>query len=109
MRCPTWTSAGESMHSANFFQPKTKDEVLAEGWQWREPHARSYEITIKPENLPDHVRDAPDSITKEIIGCLHEGTCNEQCTTAFRITPEELSFYREMRIALPRLCPGCRN
>ena len=107
---PTEISAFAYNETFGFlFYPKTKDEVLAEGWQWREPHARSYEITIKPENLPDHVRDAPDSITKEIIGCLHEGTCNEQCTTAFRITPEELSFYREMRIALPRLCPGCRN
>ncbi len=87
----------------------TKDEVLAEGWRWQEPVARSYEITIKPENLPDHICDAADSICNETIGCLHAGTCNELCTTAFRISPEELAFYRAMNVALPRLCPNCRH
>ncbi|MCR4328239.1 MAG: hypothetical protein NUV53_01845 [Patescibacteria group bacterium] len=92
-----------------FWYPKTKEEVLAEGWSWRDPQKRSYEVTLEPAAIPDHIQDVPDSILKETIGCAHGGTCNEQCTTAFRVTPEELSFYKEMRIALPRLCPNCRN
>jgi len=89
--------------------PKTKEEVLTEGWQWREPQKRQYQITILPKDLPDHISDAKNSITEEVIGCEHSGTCNEQCTTAFRITPNELNFYRRMNIALPRICPNCRN
>jgi len=89
--------------------PKTKEEVLKEGWGWRDPHERSYQITVKPEDLPDHIRNVTDSILQETIGCMHAGTCNEQCLTAFRITREELNFYREMNIALPRFCPNCRN
>jgi hypothetical protein len=89
--------------------PRTKEEVLAEGWQWREPQKRQYQTTVLPKDLPDHVRDAEDSITEEVIGCEHEGACNQQCTTAFRITPNELDFYRRMNVALPRLCPNCRN
>ena len=89
--------------------PKTKEETLKEGWKWRDPQERSYQITVRPENLHDHIRDVPGSITKETIACMHAGDCNEQCATAFRITQEELNFYREMNIALPRLCPNCRN
>ncbi|MDD5146800.1 MAG: hypothetical protein PHN39_03645, partial [Candidatus Pacebacteria bacterium] len=37
------------------------------------------------------------------------GDCNEQCTTAFRIIPQELQFYRKMNLPLPRLCPNCRH
>ena len=87
----------------------TKNEVLAEGWRWQDPSTRSYEVTMKAEDLPDHIRDADDSISKETIGCLHAGACNELCTTAFRISPEELAFYRKMNVALPRLCPNCRH
>jgi len=95
--------------------PKTKEEVLAEGWRWREPQKRQYQITIPSKDLPDHIRDVKNSITEEIIGCAHAAgqigspICNEQCTTAFRITPTELDFYRRMNIALPRLCPNCRS
>lgn len=93
--------------------PKTRAEVLKEGWKWQDSHERSYKITLRPEDLPDHVRDVTDSVLQETIGCMHAGPpaggCNEQCATAFRITPEELGFYREMNIALPRLCPNCRN
>ncbi len=107
---PTELSAYPYNETFGFFwYPKSKEEVLSEGWKWHEPQARSYEITLEPKDLPDHIRDASDSILKETIGCMHKGICNEQCSTAFRFTPEELSFYREMNIALPRLCPNCRN
>jgi hypothetical protein len=89
--------------------PKTKEEVLAEGWHWREPQERHYEISVLSKDLPDHIRDVTDSITEVIIGCEHAGICNEQCTTAFRISTNELDFYRRMNLALPRLCPNCRN
>lgn len=92
--------------------PITKDEALAKGYGWRDEKERNYAITTKPDQLPDHIKDAPDSIVNEIIGCVHASgeanMCNEQCSTAFRIVPEELAFYRQMNIALPRLCPNCR-
>jgi ferredoxin len=107
---PTQLSAYAYNETFGFpWYPKSKEEVLAEGWRWQDPPVRSYEITMPPENLPDHVKDAPDSISEEIIGCAHCGTCNEQCTTAFRITSRELAFYRKMNIALPRFCPNCRS
>lgn len=91
------------------WNPKTKEEALREGWQWRDPVEKSPTISLQPENLPDHIKNISDSILQETIGCQHAGQCNEQCSGAFRITPDELKFYRQMNIALPRLCPNCRN
>ncbi|KKS82267.1 MAG: hypothetical protein UV58_C0011G0021 [Candidatus Wolfebacteria bacterium GW2011_GWC1_43_10] len=106
---PTETSAYAYNESLAFtWYPKTREEVLNEGWRWQEPKERNYKITVKSQDLPDHIKDIDNSILKETIGCLHEGKCNEQCTTAFRVTREELNFYKKMNLALPRLCPNCR-
>ena len=94
---------------AQEYFPLTKEQTLAKGYRWREPEARQYAVTKKPDHLPDHVRDVTDSILNETIGCAHEGKCTEQCTTAFKIIPQELQFYRRMNLPLPRLCPNCRH
>jgi hypothetical protein len=94
---------------AQEYFPLTKDEALAKGYKWRDPDTKHYTITKKPDDLPEHVKDVEDSILKETIGCAHAGECNHQCTTAFKIIPEELQFYRRMNLPLPRLCSNCRH
>ncbi len=89
--------------------PISKRGAIERGYSWREPAAKNYQITIKPDQLPDITRDAANSMINEIIGCDHRGECAEQCTTAFRIVQEELDFYRKMSLPLPRLCPNCRH
>ena len=87
-------------------------EARSEGYRWRTPEARNYSITKKAEDLPDHIKDVPDSILSEIIQCQHivlQSACHEQCTQAFNIQPGELEFYRRMNLPLPRLCPNCRH
>jgi hypothetical protein len=93
---------------ANKYFPLTKEKALEQGFYWRDSITRDYKITIQPENLPDHIDDVTDSILNEVIECEHKGNCNEQCTTAFRILPDELKFYQSMKLALPHLCPNCR-
>lgn len=94
---------------ANKYFPITKEQALERGFYWREDVQRDYQVTIKSEDLPDYINDVSDSILDEIIECEHNGqNCNQQCTTAFRILPDELQFYRVMKLALPRLCPNCR-
>ncbi|MFA5791517.1 MAG: hypothetical protein WC884_00585 [Candidatus Paceibacterota bacterium] len=90
--------------------PLTKEQVLEKGYYWRDEIKRDYEITIKSEDLPDHINNISDDILNEIIECEHNGKdCNQQCTTAFRILSNELILYRSMKIALPKLCPNCRH
>jgi len=94
---------------AQDYMPLTKDGALKGGYKWREMESRGHKPTISSADLPDTIQDVPDSITKETIGCAHEGKCNDQCTVAFRIISEELAFYRRMNLPLPHLCPNCRH
>src|SRR3989338_7489605 len=94
---------------AQEYLPLTREEALREGYCWEESEQRTYRVTKEPEDLPDYIGDALDSVIEETIGCAHKGACNEQCTTAFRIIAGELDFYRRMQIPLPRLCPNCRH
>ena len=79
---------------------------------------KDYKVTTRAEDLPKHIKDVDDSILGEVISCQHSElkedglfkiNCNEQCSTAFRILPYELQFYKSMNLPLPRLCPNCRH
>jgi hypothetical protein len=94
---------------AQEYYTKTKQEILDEGYNWRDPDVKQYVITVKPEYLPDNIKDVSDDILSQVIGCAHAGNCNEQCAGAFKIIPSELQFYRAMNLALPRLCSNCRH
>ncbi len=89
--------------------PLSKEEAIDKGFSWREPEARNYQITISTAQIPDNSVSTPPSITSEVIGCAHEGKCKHQCTTAFRILPEDVEFYKAFRLPLPRLCVNCRH
>ncbi len=93
--------------------PLKKDEAISRGYRWKEEEKRNYTITKKPEELPDSIAEVGDEILNEIIGCEHAGPptggCNEKCTTAFKIVPNELNFYKKFSAPLPTLCPNCRH
>ncbi|MGC9603296.1 MAG: hypothetical protein ABSF47_02400 [Minisyncoccia bacterium] len=89
--------------------PLTKEEALKQGYLWKDWDTKDYKVTLKPEDLPDDIRDTGDSIMNETIGCAHAGNCMDQCTTAFKIMPRELEFYRRLNLPLPRLCYNCRH
>ena len=94
---------------AQEYFPLSKEEALGRGYKWREKEKRNYEIDIKNEDLPKDMKDAKDDIINKVIECAHHGDCNEQCTEAFRIIPDELAFYRKLDLPIPRLCPNCRH
>ena len=94
---------------AQEYYPLTLERAKDQGFRWRTEEEKTHAITIPATNLPDHIKDAPATILQETIGCLHDGGCNEKCTQAFRLTPDELAFYKQYNLALPRLCPNCRH
>jgi len=93
---------------AQEYFPLTKEGVVDQGFKWLDADNKDIRPTIKSEQLPDDIKDVKDSITNEIIVCEHKGRCNEQCTRAFKIIPQELELYRKMNIPIPRICPNCR-
>ncbi len=95
--------------SANEFFPLTREQAEASGFRWKPKKEKDYQVSLMPENIADSIHEVPDTITGEIIGCADKGMCNHQCTTAFRIIPAELQFYRRFNIPIPQLCPNCRH
>ena len=87
----------------------TKEEALAEGYRWKDLEEKDYKITLASELIPDNIKNVTDEILSEAIGCTHKGKCFDRCTSAFRITKQELDFYRLNNIPIPRLCHNCRH
>jgi len=94
---------------AQEFFPLTREEVLDKKYNWTEQEAKNYKITKQASELPDNIDDVDDKICEEVIGCEHGGLCSDQCATAFKITSQELQFYKKMDLPLPRLCSNCRH
>jgi len=87
--------------------PLTKEQAIEQGYKWKDSETK--DIKIDMYKLPNHIKDVDDDILKQVIECEHKGECNEQCTQAFKIIPQELDFYRKYGFPLPRLCPNCRH
>jgi len=88
---------------------KTKEEIIKNGYTYRAPSLKDYQVTIASNDLPDHIKDVPDSILQEVIACPNDGQELTQCTKAYRIIKPELEFLKNNNIALPRFCPNCRH
>jgi len=94
---------------ANEFKTLGEAAVKQNGYTWKEHEDKNYTITKTTDDLPDSIDQVDDSITNDTIQCAHNGTCDDGCSTAFKITQNELQFYKKMNIPLPRLCSNCRH
>jgi len=84
---------------ANEYLPLQKEDALARGYQWRDKDARDY---LPAETTPpDHISEVTDEITKAMLGCV-------DCGKNYKITSQELRFYRQLSIPVPQHCPDCR-
>ncbi len=82
--------------------PLSKEEALVRGFRWEEKMQKTEgKETMNPENIPDHIKDVLDSITNEILRCTN-------CNRNYKITNQELLFYRKMNVPIPRKCFYCR-
>lgn len=88
---------------AQEYYPLSKRRVNKQGWKWQEYHeeAPRVEKTITANQLTDKISDTPDDILNWAIRCLIS-------QKLFRITSTELTFYREMRVPIPRFHPDMR-
>lgn len=88
---------GYNESTANEYFPHTKTEALARDYPWTEYEAPKPEAknSIAAQDLPDHIRDVSDEILNSVIACANTGRL-------FRLTKQELAFYRAHNIPLPR-------
>lgn len=82
--------------------PLTKAEAIKEGFRWEDNMQKTEDKeTIKPEEIPDHIKDVPNSILNEVLACV-------DCRRNYKLIQRELDFYRKMIIPIPRRCWNCR-
>lgn len=91
----------ESIAQDNF--PMTKEEVLGLGFRWEDDiQITKGKETFLPEQIPDHIDEVSDEITKEVLRCA-------KCERNYKITEQELLFYRKMKLPIPHNCFYCRH
>ena len=93
--------------AAGDFFPLTKEEVEKKGYKWKDKEKKNYITTIKSDKLPETIAEVDDSILNEVIECAEKN--NQYSVGAYRITKNELEFYRRMNIPLPRVCFDVRH
>lgn len=103
------TPFGYNETNAHDFFTISKEEAFAKGYRWFDRPKRDYTVTLNSQDLPESIIDVQDSITTEVISCPNNGSSDFQCTTAYRITADELRFYKLKKLPLPRFCPNCRH
>ena len=83
--------------------PLSKEEALKQGYNWQDNIQRTIgKETLKSEDIPESIDDIKDSILDEILCCI-------ECKRNYKIVPNELIFYRKMKISIPRRCFYCRH
>ena len=107
---PAWLSPFPYQATGAYeFFPLSEAEAKAKNIQWYPTAKQSYKITLPSAEIPDHIQDIGENILNEVIECAHQGSCNQECTGAFRVVSMEVDFCKRMNIPLPRLCPNCRH
>ncbi len=86
---------------AQEYFPLEKAEAVRRGYRWKEDTETTKYFGPKIE-IPDNIRDVSDDITKQILTCA-------TCSRKYKVIVQELRFYREMHLPVPRKCPDCRH
>jgi hypothetical protein len=91
-----------------FNKQYSKEEVVSLRYKWKDMEQKTHTPTMQSDMLPDNIHDVTEAICNEVIECPNQGKIEMQCVSAYRILPDELSFYKQMNLPLPRYCPNCR-
>jgi len=84
------------------YAPLSEDEAKKQGLQWHNEEEKKDSYLGPAITIADDIHDVPDSIQQEILRCSVTGK-------PYRINAQELRFYRQMNVPLPRECPDQRR
>lgn len=86
---------------AQEYIPLSREQVERRGWPWRE-EKNNQSIQDSAIIFPDTLEETNDNICQQILTCEVSGK-------PYRIIPQELKFYLQLRIPLPRHSPAQRH
>lgn len=95
---------GYNETAAQEYYPLTKENALQKGFNWSDYVALKPEVkkTLPASKLPEDIKDIPDDILNWAIECEVSGK-------PFRIIKQELQFYRDRNLPIPRRHPDERH
>jgi hypothetical protein len=95
---------GYNKTTAQMYYPLTKEEAFGRNYRWDdyEPARPEAKTIISANELPDDIKNVTDDILSAAIEC-------EATKKLFKITKQELEFYRRQKIPLPRRHPDQRH
>lgn len=88
--------------------PLTKKEIQVDGYRYKEPEIKNYNITLEVDLIPKDIKEVDVEILGEVLGCAHKEKCNHHCTKVFKLTEDEFNFYKNHNIPIPDKCSNCR-
>ena len=87
---------------ASDFFPLDEKQVTERRWKWHRDENASKQYLGPTIKIPKKIEDVSDAICAQILSCEVTGK-------PYKITPQELTFYRRMKIPVPRICPEERH
>ncbi len=97
---PALSPHGYNETVAQEYFPLTKDEAVKKGFRWRDKDPADYQPASV--EIPDDISDVRDTLTSATLAC-------NDCGKNYRIIAQELTFYRQHALPVPRKCPDCRH
>jgi hypothetical protein len=85
---------------AQDFFPLSQEQAKQQQFQWREESQKKYQE--QNYNGSYDIQETNDNIINELLAC-------NECAKNFKITPQELNFYKKINIAIPSNCFDCRH
>ena len=83
--------------------PLSREEAFQRHFKWQDRlQITTGKETMKAGEIPETVSEVCDTIINEVQACI-------DCGRNYRIVPNELSFYRIMKLPIPRRCFQCRH
>lgn len=86
---------------AQEYYPLGKEQALKQGFNWKDSDESS-EYQGPSIQIPDLIENVDEGITKQILRCEVSGQL-------YKVVPQELRFYKEQRIPIPRRSPDQRH
>lgn len=88
--------------AANDWFPLAKGEAVKLGYRWNDTLHATTLSAADATAVPDDIHDVSASLVGSPLRC-------QSCQGAYRITKEELNFYKKHEIPIPTKCFRCRH
>lgn len=86
---------------ADEYFPLSEKEVKSRNWKWKMDDEKGF-YDGPAADVPANIDDVSDEITKQILIC-------EPTKKSFKVIPQELRFYRKVKLPIPRRSPNQRH